>query len=59
MIAKLNGEIAKAMQSAELKKQLLAQGVEARISTPEQFDAFIKSESVKWRKIIADAGIKE
>ena len=59
VIARLNAEIAKVMQSPELKKQLLAQGVEARVSTPEQFGAFIKSESAKWGKIIADAGIKE
>jgi tripartite-type tricarboxylate transporter receptor subunit TctC len=59
VIAKLNGEIAKVMQSAEMKKQLLAQGVEARSSTPEQFGALIKSETAKWGKIIADAGIKE
>ena len=59
IIARLNGEIAKVMQSAETKKLLLAQGVEARSSTPEQFGAFIKSESAKWGKVIADAGIKE
>ncbi len=59
IIAKLNGEIAKVMQSPEMKKQLLAQGVEARVSTPEQFGALIKNETAKWGKIIADAGIKE
>jgi len=59
LIAKLNAEIAKVMVSPEMKKQLLAQGVEARVSTPEQFGALIKSESAKWGKIIADAGIKE
>ena len=59
VIAKLNAEIGKVMQSAEMKKQLLAQGVEARTSTPEQFGAFIRSENTKWAKIIADAGIKE
>ena len=53
------GEIAKVMQSPEMKKQLLAQGVEARVSTPEQFGALIKNETAKWGKIIADAGIKE
>jgi len=37
----------------------LAQGVEARTSTPEQFGAFIKSENAKWGKVVADAGIKE
>ena len=59
IIARLNAEIAKVMQSAETKKQLLAQGVEARTSSPEQFGAFIASETAKWRKIITDAGIKE
>jgi tripartite-type tricarboxylate transporter receptor subunit TctC len=59
IIAKLNAEIAKVMASAEMKKQLLAQGVEARSSTPEQFGTLIRSETAKWRKIIADAGIKE
>jgi tripartite-type tricarboxylate transporter receptor subunit TctC len=59
VIAKLNTEIAKVMQSPEMKKQLLAQGVEARTSTPEQFGALMRSEAAKWGKIIADAGIKE
>jgi len=59
VIAKLNAEIGKVMQSAEMKKQLLAQGVEARTSTPEQLGAMVKSETAKWGKIITDAGIKE
>jgi len=59
VIAKLNSEISKVMQSAETKKLLLAQGVEARTSTPEQFGALIKGETAKWGKIISDAGIKE
>jgi len=59
VIARLNGEISKVMQSAETKKLLLAQGVEARTSTPEQFGALIKGETAKWGKIISDAGIKE
>ena len=59
VVAKLNAEIGKVMQSAEMKKQLLAQGVEARTSTPEQLGALVKGETAKWGKIIADAGIKE
>jgi len=59
VIAKLNAEIAKVMQSAEMKKQLLAQGVEARTSSPEQFGTLIRSEAAKWGKIISDAGIRE
>jgi len=55
---RLNAEIGKVMQNPEVRKTLLAQGVEARSSTPEEFSAMIKSETAKWHKIIAAAGIK-
>jgi hypothetical protein len=32
---------------------------QARASTRKQFGTLIKSETAKWGKIIADAGIKE
>ena len=57
-IARLNSEIAKTMQSPELKKALLAQGVEARTSTPAEFGALIKGDTAKWHKIVETAGIK-
>jgi tripartite-type tricarboxylate transporter receptor subunit TctC len=59
VIARLNAELTKVMQSADMRKSLLAQGVEARTGTPEQFGTLIKGEAAKWGKIIADAGIKE
>ena len=58
VIARLNAEISKVMQSPEVRKALIAQGVEARTSTPEEFGAMLKSETTKWHKIIDDAGIK-
>ncbi|MFO1314715.1 MAG: tripartite tricarboxylate transporter substrate binding protein [Burkholderiales bacterium] len=58
VIARLNMEIGKVMQSADVKKALIAQGVEARTSTPEEFGAMMKSETAKWHKIVRDAGIK-
>ena len=59
VIARLNTEIGKVMQNPDVRKALLAQGVEARTSTPEEFGAMMKSETAKWHKIIAAAGIKE
>ena len=58
VIARLNAEISKVMQMPEVKKQLLASGVEARTSTPQELGALVQSETAKWGKIIADAGIK-
>jgi len=58
VIARLNAEFAKVMQSADVQKALVAQGVEPTTSTPEAFGALIRSESAKWQKVIRDAGIK-
>jgi len=58
IIARLNAEIGKALQSPELKKAMLGSGVEARHSTPEAFAAMLKSETGKWHAIIRAAGIK-
>jgi len=58
IIARLNTEIGKVMQNPEVRRALIAQGVEARTSTPEEFGAMMKSETAKWHKIAQDAGIK-
>jgi tripartite-type tricarboxylate transporter receptor subunit TctC len=58
VIARLNAEIGKVMQKEEVRKALIAQGVEARTSTPEEFGAMLKSETAKWGKIVETAGIK-
>jgi tripartite-type tricarboxylate transporter receptor subunit TctC len=58
VVARLNTEISKVMQNPEVRKTLIAQGVEARTSTPEEFGAMLKSEQAKWHKIVESAGIK-
>ena len=58
VIARLNTEFGKVMQSADVQKALIAQGVEPTTSTPEAFGAMIRSETAKWQKVVRDAGIK-
>ncbi len=58
IVNRLNSEIHKALASADLKQRLAASGVEPLVNTPEQFAEFIKSEIVRYAKIIKDAGIK-
>ena len=48
----------KALQDPELKDRILVQGNEVGGGTPEQFAALIKSESVKWGKVVRDAKIE-
>ena len=58
IITRLNGELTKALSSPDLKERLGAAGIEPRTSTPEEFAAFIRSETVRYAKVIKDAGIK-
>lgn len=58
IINRLNSEIHKALASADIIQRLANSGVEPLISTPEHFADFIKSETVRYAKIIKDSGIK-
>jgi tripartite-type tricarboxylate transporter receptor subunit TctC len=56
VIARLNAESTKVLTSAALKEQFAAQGIEASGSSPEEFGAYLKSEVVKWAKVIVASG---
>lgn len=58
IVNRLNSEIHKALASADLKQRLANSGVEPLVDTPEHFAEFIKSEIVRYAKVIKDAGIK-
>jgi tripartite-type tricarboxylate transporter receptor subunit TctC len=57
IVARLNAEIAKVMNSPETKKELYAAGVESDISSPESLGALMNREMDRWGKVIKDAGI--
>jgi tripartite-type tricarboxylate transporter receptor subunit TctC len=56
IIQKLNAEIIKAMRAPEVKARIEAAGYDIVGSTPEQLDAFIKTEIVRWGKVVKDSG---
>jgi len=58
IIAKWNAEVAKILNSPEMREKLVAQGAEPAPTTPEQFAAFVKSEIVKYAKIVKASGAK-
>jgi tripartite-type tricarboxylate transporter receptor subunit TctC len=57
VINRLNSELHKVLASPDLKERLANSGVDPLTSTPEQFASHIKSETVRYAKIIKDAGI--
>jgi tripartite-type tricarboxylate transporter receptor subunit TctC len=58
IIQRLNQEIVRVLNNAEQKEKFLGLGLETVGNSPEQLGAVIKSEMVKWGKVIRDAGIK-
>ena len=58
IINRLNAEIVKALNSADIRDRFAKQGVEVKTSTPEQFSEFLKSEVARWAKVVKEAGIK-
>jgi tripartite-type tricarboxylate transporter receptor subunit TctC len=58
IVERLQQEIAKALDTPDVKAKLAALGAEPVGNTPAEFAAMIKSESAKWGKIVREAGIK-
>jgi tripartite-type tricarboxylate transporter receptor subunit TctC len=58
IVSLLNVEIAKALDAPEVKERLFAQGFDTLNSTPERFAAYVKTEVVKWAKIVKESGAR-
>jgi tripartite-type tricarboxylate transporter receptor subunit TctC len=58
LVTRLNTEINKALAAPEMQEKLLAAGIQPVGNTPAQFAQFIKDETVRFEKVIREAGIK-
>jgi tripartite-type tricarboxylate transporter receptor subunit TctC len=58
IITRLHGELTTIMTQAELRDRLAAAGVEPMLTTPEEFARYIASETARYAKIIALAGVR-
>jgi tripartite-type tricarboxylate transporter receptor subunit TctC len=56
--AKLNRDFSQAVVEAEVRESLARQGLLPTPTGPEEFATLIRADLDKWRKVIADAGIK-
>ena len=58
IVAKLNAELTRILNTQDMKDMLAKQGTEVRADTPEQLGGFIASEKTRWAKVVKEAGIK-
>ncbi len=57
-VAKLNAEVNRILALPDVRKTMLANGIEPGSGTPQQFADFIASEMVKWARVAKDAGVQ-
>ncbi len=57
LLSRLNADFTAVMNSADVKAELLKQGLSVRTGTPAQLGAAVKADLVRWRKVVTDAGI--
>jgi tripartite-type tricarboxylate transporter receptor subunit TctC len=57
VVQRLNAEINKALQSAEVKEKLALQGAEPLGSTSEEYGAYVKKELARWAAVVKATGV--
>jgi tripartite-type tricarboxylate transporter receptor subunit TctC len=58
VVMRLQTEIHRVIALPEIRAKLAEQGLDIATNTPEQFAAYIKSETAKWAKLIREVGVK-
>lgn len=59
IIQKVYQELVRGLARPGTKEKFLAQGMDLVLSTPDEFTAKVKTDMVKWGKVIKDAGLRE
>ncbi len=59
IIAKLNSDLHKVLAAADTQRRLTENGIDTAPSTPEQFAAFIKTETAKWARVVREAKVPQ
>src|SRR5688572_29506961 len=57
-VSKLNSQLTKILNTAEMKKRFGKQGTEVRTDTPDSLGKWMSAEQAKWAKVVKDSGAK-
>jgi tripartite-type tricarboxylate transporter receptor subunit TctC len=58
IIARLHQETVKTLAMPDVRQRLAADGAEVVGNSPREFDKFVRSELVKWAKVVKLSGAK-
>jgi tripartite-type tricarboxylate transporter receptor subunit TctC len=57
VVNRINADVAKVLNTPDIKERIAAQGVVVTTGTPEQLATLLKSEIVKWAKVVKASGV--
>jgi tripartite-type tricarboxylate transporter receptor subunit TctC len=58
IVARLNADSVAALNAADVKAKMAAQGLFVTANAPDPFNEFVKKEIARWTKIVKDANVK-
>ena len=58
VVAKLNGELVKVLNSQDMKERFAKQGTEVRTGTAESLGQWMRTEQARWAKVVKESGAK-
>ena len=58
IVLKMNTEIARILNTQDMKEKLAALATEVRADTPESFATFVRNEKLRWAKVVKESGEK-
>jgi tripartite-type tricarboxylate transporter receptor subunit TctC len=58
IVTRLNADIAKVLEPAEIRERITQGVAEIVGGTPEQFGSFIRAEIAKWTRVVKDANVR-
>lgn len=58
VVLRLNDEIGKVVNSADIRSRWIEQGLEPKTATPDALASFVKADVEKWNRVVKQAGIR-
>ena len=58
VLAKLNAELTRVLNTAEMKERFAKQGTEVRTGTSDSFGTWLRTEQAKWAKVVRESGAR-
>lgn len=58
LVSKLSADVQAVLEMPEVRDKLIEYGIEPVGGTPEQFDTFMRAESIRWADVVKKAGIR-